>query len=109
MFNPVIVKEVCACESPEVRSEEARAIKKSRGQRGTTYGDGAYLEIERGRREGPGESTHISERFILVLKQIGADRRDQALVAASRSEKAGMLILGNPLPIRITETREMMH
>lgn len=47
IFNSVIVKEVCACESPEVRSEEARAMKKSRGQRGTTYGDGAYLEIER--------------------------------------------------------------
>ena len=47
IFNSVIVKEVCACESPEVRSEEARAMKKSRGQRGTTYGDGAYLKIER--------------------------------------------------------------
>lgn len=85
MFNPVIVKEVCACESPEVRSEEARAIKTSRGQRGTTYGDGAYLEIERGRK-GVAVSTRIlSERFILVRKQIGAGRRDRASAAASRS------------------------
>lgn len=61
IFNSVIVKEVCACESPEVRSEEARAMKKSRGQRGTTYGDGAYLEIERGGGEEWAERARVSE------------------------------------------------
>lgn len=40
-----------------VRSEEARAMNKSRGQRGTTYGNGLYLKIESGRnRDGKGRT-----------------------------------------------------
>ena len=58
IFNSVIVKEVCACESPEEYApKSARAMNKSRGQRGTTYGDGAYLKIESGRkRDGKGRA-----------------------------------------------------
>lgn len=79
--------------------------KKSRGQRGTTYGDGAYLEIEGGKEEGKdGLSVPTYQScFILARKRTGAGRRGRPSVAASRSGKAGMLILENPLPIRITE------
>lgn len=47
-----------------VRSEEARAINKSRGQRGTTYGDGAYLKIESGRkRDGKAENARTESVY----------------------------------------------
>lgn len=49
-YYPVIVKGVYACESP-VRSRSGACNRKERilshGQRGTTYGDEVYLEIER--------------------------------------------------------------
>lgn len=99
----LLSQEVCACESPEVRSEEARAMKKSRGQRGTTYGDGAYLEIERvwKGRTWAERVRVIRAEFILAPKRTGAGRHGRPSVAASRLGKAGMLILENPLPIRI--------
>lgn len=106
IFNSVIVKEVCACESPEEYApKSARAMNKSRGQRGTTYGDGAYLKIESGRKRDGKERAEnariVKSQFILVPKRIGAGHRDRASIAASRSERAGRLILENPLPIRI--------
>lgn len=44
-------------------------------------------------------------QFILAPKRIEAGHRGRASVAASRSGKAGMLILENPLLIRITKAQ----
>lgn len=58
-------------------------------------------------RDGKGRAENaqvVKSQFILAPKRIEAGRRGRASVAASRSGKAGMLILENPMPIRTTKT-----